>query len=159
LLRPGQPRPQPVNFKPCDAVQLLHLRTSSSFNFTRQRQELVLGDLTVERDWGWASEYVIALHGMLQADQPEDLVIATGVSASLETFVAEAFSRLGLDWRRHVVHDERLVRRGEARCLRTDPGRAAERIGWRAKSTICDVARMMVDARSAEAGQTLKRAA
>jgi len=121
--------------------------------------KLVLGDLTVERDWGWASEYVIAMHGMLQADQPEDLVIATGVSAPLETFVAEAFSRLGLDWRRHVVHDERLVRRGEARCLRTDPGRAAERIGWRAKSTICDVARMMVDARSAEAGQTLKRAA
>ena len=121
--------------------------------------KLVLGDLSVERDWGWAPEYVVAMRDMLQMAEPEDLVLATGVSEPLETFVDEVFSRLGLDWSEHVVHDERLVRRDEARRLCTDPGRAADRIGWRAESTIRDVARMMVDARLNRAGQTLRRVA
>ena len=108
---------------------------------------LRLGDLSVERDWGWAPEYVVAMHAMLQAEVPEDFVIATGVSVPLETFVAEAFARLGLDWRDHVVRDERLLRRDEVRRLRADPGRAAERLGWRAETMIGDVARRMVEAR------------
>lgn len=108
---------------------------------------LALGDLTVERDWGWAPEYVTAMHAMLQMEEPEDFVLATGVSVPLETFVAEAFARLGLDWRRHVVCDERFLRRDEVRRLRADPGRAAERLGWRAETTIADVARRMVEAR------------
>ena len=108
---------------------------------------LRLGDLSVERDWGWAEEYVAAMHAMLQLDEPEDLVLATGTTVSLEAFVAAAFARAGLDWRAHVVHDAALARAGEARCQRASASRAAERIGWRARVTALDVARRMVEAR------------
>lgn len=122
-------------------------------------QPLALGDLSVERDWGWAPEYVVAMHGMLQTDAPEDFVIATGVSVALETFVAEAFAGVGLDWRKHVVRDERLLRPDEVRRLRADPGRAAERLGWRAETMIGDVARRMVEARLFRDRVPLRRAA
>lgn len=120
---------------------------------------LALGDLSVERDWGWAPEYVTAMHAMLQAEQPEDFVLATGVSAPLEVFVAEAFARVGLEWQKHVIRDERLLRRDEVRRLRADPGRAAERLGWRAETTIADVARRMVEARLSREQSPLRRAA
>ena len=120
---------------------------------------LALGDLSVERDWGWAPEYVVAMHAMLQAERPEDFVIATGVSVPLETFVAETFARLGLDWRNHVVRDERLLRRGEVRRLQADPGRAAEHLGWRAETMIGDVARRMVEAKLFSDRATIRRAA
>jgi GDPmannose 4,6-dehydratase len=122
-------------------------------------QPLALGDLSVERDWGWAPEYVVAMHAMLQTESPEDLVLATGVSVALETFVAEAFARLGLDWRRHVVCDERFLRRHEVRRLCADPSRAAERLGWRAETTIGDVARKMVEARLFRDQAAVRRAA
>ena len=120
---------------------------------------LALGDLSVERDWGWAPEYVVAMHAMLQTESPEDLVVATGVSVPLETFVAEAFARLGLDWRRHVVRDERFLRRDESRRLRANPSRAAERLGWRAETTIGEVARKMVEARLFRDQAAVRRAA
>jgi GDPmannose 4,6-dehydratase len=122
-------------------------------------QPLALGDLSVERDWGWAPEYVVAMHAMLQTEGPEDLVVATGVSVPLETFVAEAFARLGLDWRRHVVCDERFLRRDESRRLRANPSRAAERLGWRAETTIGEVARKMVEARLFRDQSSVRRAA
>jgi GDPmannose 4,6-dehydratase len=122
-------------------------------------QPLALGDLSVERDWGWAPEYVVAMHAMLRAERPEDFVIATGVSVPLETFVAEVFARLGLDWRDHVVRDERLLRRGEVRRLQADPGRAAEHLGWRAETMIGDVARRMVEATLYRDQATIRRAA
>jgi GDPmannose 4,6-dehydratase len=120
---------------------------------------LALGDLSVERDWGWAPEYVVAMHAMLQLKSPEDLVVATGVSVALETFVAEAFACLGLDWRRHVVCDERFLRRDESRRLRANPSRAAERLGWRAETTIGEVARKMVEARLFRDQAAVRRAA
>lgn len=122
-------------------------------------EPLALGDLSVERDWGWAPEYVVAMHAMLQTETPEDLVLATGVSVPLESFVAEAFARVGLDWRRHVVCDERFLRRGEVRRLRADPSRAAERLGWRAETTIGEVAQKMVDARLFRDQAAVRRAA
>jgi len=122
-------------------------------------QPLALGDLSVERDWGWAPEFVVAMHAMLQTEAPEDLVLATGVSAALETYVAEAFARVGLDWRRHVVCDERFLRRDEVRRLRADPGRAAESLGWRAETTIGEVARKMVEARLFRDQAPVRRAA
>lgn len=112
---------------------------------------LHLGDLSVERDWGWAEEYVAAMHAMLQLDEPEDLVIATGTSVSLEAFVAAAFERAGLDWRAHVVRDAGLVRGGESRTQRMAVSRAADRLGWRATITATEVARRMVEARLAAA--------
>ncbi|MBM4021199.1 MAG: GDP-mannose 4,6-dehydratase [Planctomycetes bacterium] len=111
------------------------------------QETLELGDLSVRRDWGWAPEYVVAMHRMLQLDVVEDFVIGTGVTTSLEDFVAEAFRAVGLDWRRHVVRDPKLTRPSEIACGRADTRWAAERLGWKAKHTMPDIARMMVEAR------------
>ena len=114
---------------------------------TGEQQTLTLGDLSVQRDWGWAPEYVVAMHAMLQLDEPEDFVIATGHTSSLEDFVAEAFAAVGLDWKQHVVQDPKLMRPSEIAVGRADPSRAAERLGWRARYRMADVARMMAEAR------------
>lgn len=108
---------------------------------------LQLGDLSVQRDWGWAPEYVVAMHQMLQQDAPADLVIATGQTCTLLDFVKEAFAALGLDWARHVTHDPALLRPTEIACGRADPKRAREVLGWTASYQMPDVARMMVEAR------------
>ena len=120
---------------------------------------LPLGDLSVERDWGWAEEYVVAMHAMLRLDDPEDLVLATGTTVSLRTFVAAAFAEAGLDWRRHVVRDEKLVRPVEIRRQRADVGQAAERIAWRASVSGAEVARRMVAARLGAGVPAVRRAA
>jgi GDPmannose 4,6-dehydratase len=110
-------------------------------------ESLTLGDLSVQRDWGWAPEYVVAMHRMLQLDYCDDFVIATGHTASLEDFVATAFAAVGLDWQEHVRHDPALARPNEIRCGRADPSRAAAELGWRARHTMPDVVRLMVAAR------------
>jgi GDPmannose 4,6-dehydratase len=115
-----------------------------------EQQMLSLGDLSVHRDWGWAPEYVVAMHRMLQLDVVEDLVIATGHTHSLEEFVEKAFAAVGLDWRRHVVRDPKLVRPTEIDRGRADTRRATELIGWTARHAMPDVVRMMVEARRAE---------
>lgn len=112
-----------------------------------EQQHLDLGDLSVQRDWGWAPEYVIAMHQMLQLPQPADLVIATGHTASLQDFVREAFSAAGLDWTRHVRFQPALQRPNEIDCGRADPSRAREILGWSAQHRMSDVVRMMVEAR------------
>jgi GDPmannose 4,6-dehydratase len=114
-----------------------------------EQDALRLGDLSVNRDWGWAPEYVVAMHRMLQQDDLEDFVIATGVTTSLEDFVAEAFRAVGLDWRRHVIRDPALVRPSEIAWGRADTRRASERLGWTAEYTMPAVVRMMVEARLA----------
>ena len=125
-----------------------------------EEQTLRLGDLSVHRDWGWAPEYVVAMHRMLQLDALEDFVIATGVTTSLEDFVAAAFAAVGLDWRRHVTRDPRLVRPSEIACGRANTRRATERLGWTATHTMPEVVRMMVEARMArEAAVPTRRAA
>jgi GDPmannose 4,6-dehydratase len=110
---------------------------------------LQLGDLTVRRDWGWAPEYVIAMHQMLQQNSPEDLVIATGHTFTLMDFVQEAFSAVGLDWVKFVTHDSALLRPTEITCGGADPSRAREVLGWQARFRMPDVVRMMVEARLA----------
>lgn len=112
-----------------------------------RQDRLSLGDLSVCRDWGWAPEYVVAMHRMLQLDSPDDFVIATGHTSSLEDFVAEVFAAVGLDWRRHVVRDPTLMRPTEITVGRGDPSKAADRLGWRAEYRMPDVAHMMVAAR------------
>jgi len=124
-----------------------------------EQHSLSLGDLTVRRDWGWAPEYVVAMHRMLQLEHPDDLVIATGKTHSLEEFVREAFSAVGLDWRDHVRHDSNLVRPTEIACGRADPSRAREKIGWQARYQMPEVARMMVESRLADSSGDLRRAA
>jgi GDPmannose 4,6-dehydratase len=114
-----------------------------------EQESLRLGDLSIRRDWGWAPEYVVAMHRMLQQDELEDFVIATGVTTSLEGFVAEAFGAVGLDWRRHVVRDAGLLRPGDIACSRADTARARAGLSWSARHTMTDVARLMVEARLA----------
>ncbi len=108
------------------------------------REQLVLGRLDIARDWGWAAEYVEAMWLMLQRDQPDDFVIATGKTHTLEEFVAEAFSALDLDWRDHVIQEPSLFRPTDLSVSRGDPGKAEKLLGWRATSCMTDVVRNLI---------------
>ncbi len=110
------------------------------------KERLTLGNLSIRRDWGWAPEYVDAMWRMMQLDQPEDLVIATGQANSLEDFVATAFSQLGLDWRDHVDIDKALFRPSEIQCGVGDASRAQKILGWQAQKRMLDVVAAMIDA-------------
>jgi GDPmannose 4,6-dehydratase len=113
---------------------------------TGQTNTLHLGSLGMSRDWGWAPEYVEAMQLMLQQQSPEDLVIATGETTTLEDYVAASFAAAGLDWHDHVAHNPVLVRETDIAISRADPSRAAERLGWRAEKRMNAVATAMVDA-------------
>lgn len=106
-------------------------------------ERLVLGRLDIKRDWGWAPEYVDAMWRMLQLEAPEDLVIATGQTHSLEEFVAAAFALHGLHWRNHVDVSEAFYRPSEILVSMADPSRALRIIGWWAQSNMVDVIRRM----------------
>lgn len=109
-------------------------------------EKLRLGNIEVQRDWGWAPEYVEAMWRILQHPAPEDFVIATGKSHSLERFVELAFGELGLDWRGHVEIDRALLRPADIQVSRADPGKAAALLGWTARHALAEVVRMMVAA-------------
>jgi GDPmannose 4,6-dehydratase len=109
-------------------------------------RHLDLGDLSVVRDWGWAPEYVEATHAILQRESPEDFVLATGESVSLERFVDATFAAAGLAYRDHVRSDPKLLRPNEVRVLRADPTRAREKLGFRGEIRFAEVARRLVDA-------------
>ena len=109
-------------------------------------EKLHLGNIAIARDWGWAPEYVQAMWMMLQQDAPEDYVIATGETHTLEDFIEATFAGLGLDWREFVVHDPTLIRPSEIMVSQANPEMAAARLGWRARYKMRDVARMMTEA-------------
>jgi len=109
-------------------------------------EKLQLGDISVKRDWGWAPEYIEAMYLMLQQDKPDDFVIATGETYSLEDFVAEAFASVGLNWQEHTIIDKSLYRPTEIAIGRGNPRKAKEMLGWEAKYKMPDVVRMMVQA-------------
>ncbi|HEY9810710.1 MAG TPA: GDP-mannose 4,6-dehydratase [Halomicronema sp.] len=111
------------------------------------QEKLRLGNIAVKRDWGWAPEYVEAMYLMLQQETPDDYVIATGESYSLEDFVVQAFNCAGLNWQDHVMIDESLYRPTELAVGRANPAKAKEKLGWEAKYKMPDVVRMMVEAR------------
>lgn len=108
------------------------------------KEQLLLGDLSIRRDWGWAPEYVEAMWAMLQQEEPVDLVIATGVAHSLEKFVSTIFSVLDLNWCDHVRTDTSLFRPSEIRCGFGDASKAAVKLGWKASTLMPEVARRMV---------------
>ena len=110
-------------------------------------EKLHLGNISVQRDWGWAPEYVEAMYLMLQQEEPDDYVIATGASCALEEFVQTAFVCAGLDWQEHLVTDSSLYRPTEIAVGRGNPGKAKQKLGWEAKYKMPDVVRMMVEAR------------
>ncbi len=113
------------------------------------REKLTLGNISISRDWGWAPEYVEAMWLMLQQQEPDDYVIATGESHSLEEFAAAAFENVGLDWRHHVITNAELLRPTDIVEGRGNAARAHEKLGWQAKYKMKDVVRMMVDAEKA----------
>lgn len=104
---------------------------------------LHLGNLNVSRDWGWAPEYVEAMWLMLQEPGPENFVIATGETNTLENFVDLAFQEVGLDWRDHVKLTEMFQRPSDIQISCADPSKAAEKLGWVAKSKLHDVIKNM----------------
>jgi GDPmannose 4,6-dehydratase len=111
------------------------------------QEELVLGDLDARRDWGYAGDYVRAMWLMLQQDEPDDYVIASGESHSVRELVQAAFARVGLDWQEHVRVDPALQRgRAELHRLVGDPTQAREQLGWRAEVDFTKLVHMLVDA-------------
>jgi GDPmannose 4,6-dehydratase len=108
--------------------------------------ELRLGNMEARRDWGYAGDYVRAMWQMLQQDAPDDYVVATGETHSVEEFVDEAFAYLGLDWRQYVVQDPRFYRPAEVDLLVGDPAKAGQKLGWEPAVDFRQLVRMMVDA-------------
>lgn len=110
------------------------------------KEQLMLGNLHIMRDWGWAPEYVDMMWRMLQRDKGDDFVIATGESHSLEDFVREAFSQLGLNWSDHTAISNALMRPTDIAEGRGDASKAQRTLGWAAQSRMKDVVSMMIKA-------------
>jgi GDPmannose 4,6-dehydratase len=109
------------------------------------QDRLSIGNLDAKRDWGFAGNYVDAMWRMLQQDQPEDFVIATGKTHSVRDVCEIAFARVGLDWRKHVHVDPALVRPAEVDLLVGDASKAKKKLGWEAKVQFKELIEMMVD--------------
>jgi GDPmannose 4,6-dehydratase len=106
-----------------------------------------LGDLDARRDWGYAGDYVRAMWLMLQRDEPDDYVIATGETHSVRDLAATAFAHVGLDWEGHVHVDESLLRgRAELHDLVGDASKARERLGWTPTTGFESLVQLLVDA-------------
>lgn len=112
-------------------------------------ERLQLGNIDIQRDWGWAPEYVEAMWRMMQLDTAQDFVIATGETHPLADFVREVFTSLDLDWNDHVDTDPSLIRPTELRISRADTSRADSVLGWRARTRMAEVAKLMVQAEKA----------
>jgi GDPmannose 4,6-dehydratase len=102
--------------------------------------------MDARRDWGFAGDYVRAMWLMLQQDQPDDFVIATGETHPVQELVEIAFQRVDLDWREYVVLDERFMRPAEVDLLIGDPAKAKQKLDWEPEVGFRDLVHMMVDA-------------
>lgn len=111
------------------------------------RQDRVyMGNLSAVRDWGYAPEYVEGMWRMLQVDEPNDYVLATGVGTSVREFLQASFDHVGLNWEEHVLFDDRYLRPTEVDALVGDASRARDKLGWIPTVGALDLARLMVDA-------------
>jgi GDPmannose 4,6-dehydratase len=110
------------------------------------QEKLYLGNLDAKRDWGFAGDYVEAMWLMLQQEEPDDYVVATGESRSVREFVVEVFGHLDLDWQNYVKIDPRYLRPSEVEHLEGDPSKAKKVLGWEPKVTFKELARMMTEA-------------
>jgi len=108
-------------------------------------KELRLGNLDARRDWGYAAEYVQAMHLMLQQEQPDDFVVSTGETHTVQELVEIAFARIGRTWQDHVVIDPAFIRPAEVDLLLGDPSKAHDQLGWSPKTSFADLVRLMVD--------------
>jgi GDPmannose 4,6-dehydratase len=126
-----------VTRKVTDAAARIKLGLSS---------ELRLGNLDARRDWGFAGDYVEAMWLMLQQDEPDDFVVSTGETRSVQELVEAAFGAAGLDWREHVVLDPKFIRPAEVDLLVGDPSKARAKLGWKPKVAFAELINDMVDA-------------
>jgi GDPmannose 4,6-dehydratase len=109
-------------------------------------EKLALGNLDAQRDWGFAADYVRAMWLMLQQDRPDDYVVATGETHSVKELVELSFAALDLDWKQHVVIDERFLRPAEVDLLVGDPTKAEKTLGWHRDVEFAELVQMMVEA-------------
>ncbi|KQO95408.1 GDP-mannose 4,6-dehydratase [Leifsonia sp. Leaf264] len=111
-----------------------------------RQEHLYMGNLDAVRDWGYAAEYVEGMWRMLQVDEPEDFVLATGIATTVRDFLTISFEHAGLNWEDHVLFDERYLRPTEVDALVGDPSKANSKLGWKASVRPDELARLMVDA-------------
>jgi GDPmannose 4,6-dehydratase len=109
------------------------------------QKKLFLGNLDAKRDWGYAKDYVEAMWLMLQHHQPDDFVIATGNTYSIRDFLQMVFSKLDLDWQKFVEIDPRYFRPAEVELLLGDPSKAKNSLGWTSKTSLDQLASIMVE--------------
>ena len=107
--------------------------------------EIRIGNTDAKRDWGFAGDYVRAMWMMLQQDEPDDYVIATGVTHSVERLLEVAFEHVGLNWRDHAVKDPRFMRPAEVDLLVGDYSKAGKTLGWQPEVTFEQLIGMMVE--------------
>lgn len=108
--------------------------------------KLALGNLDSKRDWGFAGDYVRAMWLMLQQESPDDYVVGTGKTHSIQDLCEAAFSHVGLNWHDYVYQDPRFMRPADVDLLISDPSKAAKVLGWKPKYSFADLIKMMVDA-------------
>jgi GDPmannose 4,6-dehydratase len=108
------------------------------------QQELLIGDITVRRDWGFAGDYTLAMQAILRNGRRFDYVVATGCSHSVEDLLSAAFEAVDLDWRDHTRADPALLRRNEVRSLRGDATRARDHLGWRPEMAFGELVQLLV---------------
>jgi GDPmannose 4,6-dehydratase len=123
---------------------------------TGQQQELRMGNLDAHRDWGHAPDYVEAMWRMLQQDEADDYVVATGEAHSVREFAEVAFSLVGLDYKDFIVMDPQLYRPAEVDVLVGDPAKAEKHLGWRSTTSFQELVRLMVEADLRAARATAK---
>ncbi len=111
-----------------------------------KQKDLYLGNLDAKRDWGYAPEYVEGMWRMLQQDEPDDYVLATNETHTVEEFLQHAFGHVGLDYKDYVKHDPRYERPAEVDLLVGDPAKAKRQLGWEPKVKFAELVRIMVDA-------------
>jgi GDPmannose 4,6-dehydratase len=109
------------------------------------QDSVYLGNITAKRDWGYAKEYVEMMWLMLQQDKPDDYVVATNETHSVQEFCEVAFGLLGLDWQKHVRHDSRYERPAEVELLIGNPAKAEKQLGWKPKILFKDLVKIMVE--------------
>jgi len=111
-----------------------------------------MGNLDIQRDWGWAPEYVVAMWKMLQQENPADFVVATGETHSLREFVRQVFDFFGLDWSGYADSDPSLFRPSELMKGQANPQRATKKLRWTASTRMPEVARKMCVVESGQVG-------
>ena len=105
---------------------------------------MYLGNLDISRDWGWAPEYVEAMWMMLQQEDPQDYVIATGISHTLEEFLDIAFSSKKLNFKHHVIQKEELIRPNELSISKADPSKINNELKWKSRKSLVDIINYML---------------